>query len=207
MLVWRTRKAAATWSTGKYLPYSECIPSATDDFVDSHAHEEIPGTVDVQAVEGDDTAYGQALFPVPAEDPNDPLQVGSAISHVCRISCSPIGSGRSGKRTRCSSSVPCTRSSATARSSARLSTSRYMPKSSTCRQPRRLRPRVTLRSLLDVVSSSTSSDIGRADQLGCIILIPMYIKFGRRPTMLFSQLSVGDSSNLSTSWNETDIMV
>ncbi|KAK5626947.1 hypothetical protein RRF57_002662 [Xylaria bambusicola] len=24
--------------------------------------------------EGDDTAYGQALFPVPAEDPNDPLQ-------------------------------------------------------------------------------------------------------------------------------------
>ena len=26
-------------------------------------------------LEGDDTAYGQALFPVPAEDPNDPLQV------------------------------------------------------------------------------------------------------------------------------------
>lgn len=25
--------------------------------------------------EGDDTGYGQALFPVPAEDPNDPLQV------------------------------------------------------------------------------------------------------------------------------------
>lgn len=25
--------------------------------------------------EGDDTALGQALFPVPAEDPNDPLQV------------------------------------------------------------------------------------------------------------------------------------
>jgi hypothetical protein len=25
-------------------------------------------------IEGDDTAYGQALFPVPAEDPNDPLQ-------------------------------------------------------------------------------------------------------------------------------------
>ena len=41
----------------------------------SHAHEEIPGTVNLRAVEGDDTAYGQALFPVPAEDPNDPLQV------------------------------------------------------------------------------------------------------------------------------------
>ncbi|XDG07495.1 hypothetical protein ABKA04_007110 [Annulohypoxylon sp. FPYF3050] len=43
--------------------------------VRSHAHEEdIPGTVNVQAVEGDDAFYGQALFPVPAEDPNDPLQ-------------------------------------------------------------------------------------------------------------------------------------
>ncbi|KAH8160630.1 hypothetical protein CIB48_g7617 [Xylaria polymorpha] len=42
----------------------------------SHAHEEdIPGTVNLNASEGDDTGYGQALFPVPAEDPNDPLQV------------------------------------------------------------------------------------------------------------------------------------
>lgn len=41
----------------------------------SHAHEgDIPGTVDLRAAEGDDTAYGQALYPVPAEDPNDPLQ-------------------------------------------------------------------------------------------------------------------------------------
>ncbi|TRX88510.1 hypothetical protein FHL15_010625 [Xylaria flabelliformis] len=43
--------------------------------VHSHAHEgEIPGTVYVKAADGDDTGYGQALFPVPAEDPNDPLQ-------------------------------------------------------------------------------------------------------------------------------------
>ena len=34
----------------------------------------MPGTVDLRGVEGDDTFYGQALFPVPAEDPNDPLQ-------------------------------------------------------------------------------------------------------------------------------------
>lgn len=34
----------------------------------------MPGTVNLRAVEGDDTALGQALFPVPAEDPNDPLQ-------------------------------------------------------------------------------------------------------------------------------------
>ncbi|KAJ5930302.1 hypothetical protein N7466_005795 [Penicillium verhagenii] len=41
----------------------------------SQAHEgDIPGTVDLSAAEGDDTAYGQALYPVPAEDPNDPLQ-------------------------------------------------------------------------------------------------------------------------------------
>jgi hypothetical protein len=40
----------------------------------SHAHEEaIPGTVNLKAVEGDDTFYGQALFPVPSNDPNDPL--------------------------------------------------------------------------------------------------------------------------------------
>jgi hypothetical protein len=39
----------------------------------SHAHEELPGTVNLQALEGDDTAYGQALYPVPSEDPNDPL--------------------------------------------------------------------------------------------------------------------------------------
>ncbi|KAG9567949.1 putative MFS transporter, partial [Aureobasidium melanogenum] len=43
--------------------------------VHSHAHEEgLPGTVNLQALEGDDTAYGQALYPVPSEDPNDPLQ-------------------------------------------------------------------------------------------------------------------------------------
>lgn len=29
----------------------------------------------MRAAEGDDTAYGQALYPVPADDPNDPLQV------------------------------------------------------------------------------------------------------------------------------------
>ncbi|KAL5911388.1 hypothetical protein ACKVV7_009974 [Pyricularia oryzae] len=43
--------------------------------VRSHAHEEdIPGTVNLKAAEGDDTAYGQALYPAPALDPNDPLQ-------------------------------------------------------------------------------------------------------------------------------------
>lgn len=33
------------------------------------------GFVLILNTEGDDVFYGQALFPVPAEDPNDPLQV------------------------------------------------------------------------------------------------------------------------------------
>lgn len=42
----------------------------------SHAHEfDIPGTVDLNAREGEPTGYGQALYPVPSDDPNDPLQV------------------------------------------------------------------------------------------------------------------------------------
>jgi len=42
----------------------------------SHAHEEdVPGTVNLQAREGEETHYGQALYPVPSSDPNDPLQV------------------------------------------------------------------------------------------------------------------------------------
>ncbi|EEA18973.1 hypothetical protein TMatcc_010485 [Talaromyces marneffei ATCC 18224] len=41
----------------------------------SHAHEvDVPGTVDLNAAAGDDTGYGQALYPVPTDDPNDPLQ-------------------------------------------------------------------------------------------------------------------------------------
>ncbi|KAI1161645.1 putative MFS transporter [Nemania serpens] len=53
----------------------EQAPRQRLHLVYSHAHEgDIPGTVDVRAADGDDTGYGQALFPVPAEDPNDPLQ-------------------------------------------------------------------------------------------------------------------------------------
>lgn len=37
----------------------------------------IPGTVDLTAAEGEATSssYGQALYPVPTDDPNDPLLV------------------------------------------------------------------------------------------------------------------------------------
>jgi hypothetical protein len=40
----------------------------------SHAKEDdVPGTVHLNPELGDKTAYGQALFPVPTLDPNDPL--------------------------------------------------------------------------------------------------------------------------------------
>ncbi|KLU87937.1 hypothetical protein MAPG_06927 [Magnaporthiopsis poae ATCC 64411] len=56
--------------------------------VRSHAHEgDIPGTVDLSVVEGDDTAYGQALFPVPALDPNDPLQWPNIKKSLILIAC------------------------------------------------------------------------------------------------------------------------
>ncbi|OTA98010.1 hypothetical protein M426DRAFT_326317 [Hypoxylon sp. CI-4A] len=57
--------------------------------VHSHAREEnIPGTVNLTAGEGDDTGYGQALFPVPAEDPNDPLQWSNFKKTMILIICS-----------------------------------------------------------------------------------------------------------------------
>lgn len=64
--------------------------TASRHLAHSHAHEEdIPGTVNLTAREGDDTGYGQALFPVPAEDPNDPLQwknlKKSSILAVCAL--------------------------------------------------------------------------------------------------------------------------
>ncbi|KAF3760964.1 putative MFS transporter [Cryphonectria parasitica EP155] len=54
----------------------------------SHAREEdVPGTVNLRAREGDDTGYGQALFPVPAEDPNDPLQWGNLKKTMILVVC------------------------------------------------------------------------------------------------------------------------
>ncbi|SPQ24199.1 9358e558-0a8f-4d0f-94db-5f2407f087a7 [Thermothielavioides terrestris] len=56
--------------------------------VHSHAHEEgVPGTVNLQAREGEETHYGQALFPVPSADPNDPLQWPRWKKHVILFLC------------------------------------------------------------------------------------------------------------------------
>ncbi|KAL2179627.1 major facilitator superfamily domain-containing protein [Thermothelomyces heterothallicus CBS 202.75] len=55
----------------------------------SHAREgDVPGTVDLSTREGDDTGYGQALYPVPAEDPNDPLQWSKTRKNLILVVCS-----------------------------------------------------------------------------------------------------------------------
>ncbi|KAK3987380.1 major facilitator superfamily domain-containing protein [Cladorrhinum sp. PSN332] len=55
----------------------------------SHAREEdVPGTVNLKAQEGEETHYGQALFPVPSADPNDPLQWTKFKKHmIMGITC------------------------------------------------------------------------------------------------------------------------
>ncbi|KAF7193122.1 putative MFS-type transporter [Pseudocercospora fuligena] len=65
------------------------MASHSGHLVQSHAKEgDVPGTVNLRAAEGDDTAFGQALFPVPAEDPNDPLQWPSWKKTSILIICS-----------------------------------------------------------------------------------------------------------------------
>ncbi|KAK3321726.1 major facilitator superfamily domain-containing protein [Apodospora peruviana] len=57
--------------------------------VHSHAHDEdVPGTVNLQAREGEETHYGQALYPVPYSDPNDPLQWPTWKKNSILFSCS-----------------------------------------------------------------------------------------------------------------------
>ena len=57
-------------------------------FILSHAREEgVPGTVNLQAQEGEETHYGQALFPVPSADPNDPLQWPAWKKHTIMFIC------------------------------------------------------------------------------------------------------------------------
>lgn len=54
----------------------------------SHAHEAgVSGTVDLSAVEGEETHYGQALYPVPSADPNDPLQWPSFKKNMILACC------------------------------------------------------------------------------------------------------------------------
>ncbi|KAI0502752.1 putative MFS transporter [Xylaria bambusicola] len=125
--------------------------------VHSHAHEgEIPGTVNVKAVEGDDTGYGQALFPVPAEDPNDPLQWSKGQKTMILI-------------------IVCIYSF--------LGNSALLG----------VGPYITLWSETFNVSQAEASTLisypNLAYGLTAWLLVPLYLRFGRRPVMLGSLLA------------------
>ncbi|KAI0843624.1 MFS general substrate transporter [Hypoxylon sp. FL0890] len=123
----------------------------------SHAHEEgIPGTVNLQAAEGDDVAYGQALFPVPAEDPNDPLQWSNFKKTMILIICSFYSFLANG---------------------ALIGPSPY----------------IDIWAEEFGISSTKASELVSYPNLafgfGSLIFVPLYLKFGRRPVMLFSLLT------------------
>ena len=116
----------------------------------------MPGTVNLLAAEGDDTGYGQALFPVPAEDPNDPLQWGNFKKTMILVICALYS---------------------------------FLGNSSL------LGPAVYLviYSQEFGISVPTASGLisypNLAYGFGSLILVPSYLKFGRRPVMLVSLLA------------------
>ncbi|KAI5921198.1 putative MFS transporter [Camillea tinctor] len=125
--------------------------------VHSHAHEEgLPGTVNVKAAEGDDTGYGQALYPVPAEDPNDPLQWSKFRKMMILV-------------------VVCLYSF--------LGNSALLG----------VGPYITLWSQVFQVSPADASALVSYPNLaygfGSLLLVPLYLKIGRRPVMLGSMIA------------------
>ncbi|KAH6645078.1 putative MFS transporter [Truncatella angustata] len=144
--------------------------------VHSHAHEgAVPGTVDLRAAEGDDTALGQALFPVPAEDPNDPLQWSSSKKTIILVIC-------------CAYSF--------------LGNAFLLGPA----------PYITLFSeIFDITPAQASGLISYpnlAYGFGSLVLVPLYLKFGRRPVMLGSMLFfVAGIIGASQAHNFTGLMV
>ncbi|KAL7624623.1 hypothetical protein AAE478_006191 [Parahypoxylon ruwenzoriense] len=125
--------------------------------VHSHAREEnIPGTVNLKAAEGDDTGYGQALFPVPAEDPNDPLQWSEFKKTMILIICSFYSF---------------------------LANAAIIGPS----------PYIDLWSQEFDISPAVASELVSYPNLafgfGSLVFVPWYLKYGRRPVMLFSLLT------------------
>ena len=126
--------------------------------IHSHAHEEaLPGTVNLQAAEGDDTGYGQALFPVPAEDPNDPLQWATYKKVIILIVCSAYSFLGNAAITGPS-------------------------------------PYLTIYAEDFGVSEDAASNLVSYANLvygfGALLLVPLYLKIGRRPVMLLSMVTV-----------------
>ncbi|KAK8102415.1 hypothetical protein PG984_015561 [Apiospora sp. TS-2023a] len=138
------------------VPVNDAAVSHGRHLVHSHAHEgAIPGTVDLRAAEGDDTAYGQALFPVPAEDPNDPLQWPTYKKTMILIIC-------------CAYSF--------------LGNATLVGPS----------PYISLFAKEFGVNPTKASTLisypNLAYGFGSLFLVPLYLKFGRRPVMLGSML-------------------
>ena len=125
--------------------------------VHSHAHEgDVPGTVDLRAAEGDDTGYGQALFPVPAEDPNDPLQWPNYKKTMILIICALYS---------------------------------FLGNASTLGPA----PYLTIWAEEFNISVTDASGLisyaNLAYGFGTLILVPLYLKIGRRPVMLLSMMT------------------
>ena len=114
--------------------------------------------------EGDDTGYmGQALFPVPAEDPNDPLQWPKFKKTMILI-------------------IVCLYSF--------LGNSALLG----------VGPYINLWSkefnVTQAEASSLISYPNLAYGLTCWLLVPLYLRFGRRPVMLVSLLAVSGGCSL-----------
>lgn len=122
----------------------------------SHAHEEdLPGTVNLNAVEGDDVVYGQAFFPVPSEDPNDPLQWSPFKKIMILVICSAysfLGN------------------------SVLVGPSVYI---TLWAEQFNVRP---------AVASNLISYPNLAFGFSSFIMVPLYLKYGRRPVMLGSMV-------------------
>ncbi|KAF2841196.1 MFS general substrate transporter [Patellaria atrata CBS 101060] len=124
--------------------------------VQSHAHEEdIPGTVNLKAVEGDDTGYGQALFPVPCRDPNDPLQWPNYKKTMILIICAVYSF---------------------------LGNAALVGPS----------PYILIYAEEFHITPTTASNLisypNLAFGFGALLLVPLYLKIGRRPVMLMSMI-------------------
>ncbi|KAI2772111.1 putative MFS transporter [Daldinia loculata] len=125
--------------------------------VHSHAREEgVPGTVNLQAAEGDDMVYGMALFPVPAEDPNDPLQWSNFKKTMILIICSFYS---------------------------------FLANASVIGPSPYLDLWAEEFDISPAVASQLISYPNLAFGFGSLIFVPMYLKYGRRPVMLFSLIT------------------
>ncbi|SCO86498.1 uncharacterized protein FRV6_10625 [Fusarium oxysporum] len=68
-------QAIETSNTDSMLPPSLMVTNQASSMEPIRTDPDIPGTVDMSLSEGQEsTAYGLALYPVPSDDPNDPLQ-------------------------------------------------------------------------------------------------------------------------------------